>query len=76
MICVINIPSGVKDWIKECQKDRISLAMALVRAPASKNAVWDFLAPHHHDVNHYEDTIDFEQVNKFAEYWLKELKDK
>lgn len=71
-----NIPSGVKKWIKECQKDRVSLAMALARAPASKTAVWDFLAPHHLDADQYEDTIDFDRANEFAEYWLKELKNK
>ena len=71
-----NIPDGVKKWIKECQKNRVSLAMALVRAPASKTAVWDFLSPHHLDANQYEDTIDFDRANEFAEYWLKELKDK
>lgn len=68
-----NIPSGVKDWIKECQKDRISLAMALVRAPASKNAVWDFLAPNHLDADQYEDTIDFDRANEFAKEWLEML---
>ena len=71
-----NIPDAVKDWIKECQKGRVSLAMALVRAPASRTDVWDFLVPHHLDADQYEDTIDFDRANEFAEYWLKELKDK
>jgi len=71
-----NIPDAVKDWIKECQKGRVSLAMALVRAPASRTDVWDFLVPHHLNADQYEDTIDFDRANEFAEYWLKELKDK
>ncbi|QNO01197.1 hypothetical protein [Lactobacillus phage Lbab1] len=71
-----NIPDEVRDWIRECQNDRISLAMALVRAPASRTVVWNFLAPNHLDADQYEDTIDFDRANEFAEYWLKELKDK
>jgi hypothetical protein len=71
-----NIPDAVKDWIKECQKGRVSLAMALVRAPASRTDVWDFLVPHHLNADQYEDTIDFDRANEFAEYWIKELKDK
>ena len=68
-----NIPDAVKDWIKECQKGRVSLAMALVRAPASKTAIWDFLSPHHLDAYQYEDTIDFDRANVFAKVWLEML---
>ena len=68
-----NIPDAVKDWIKECQKNRVSLAMALVGVPASNTIVWDYLAPHHLDADQYEYTIDFDRANSFAKEWLNTL---
>lgn len=67
----LNIPKQVKDYIKECKGNRISLAKALVGAPADKQAVWQFLDPNHAtESEHYEDNIDYNRANIFALAWF------